>query len=167
MTVLRIGQSAHEPHRACRGGEGEKPLDVRVAPSEPADFAELRGITREGEADHVHGRTVDVLVLRQALSRAVDLEQDGVVLLPSQLLGVLHQLVEEQRDLSLVEVVVAIMEGFPQVEDPRLLRVMDLLPWDILRVIHDLLSNELDDALIEASGTGVGLQPEDTVGVPL
>ena len=166
MTVLRIGQSTHEPHRACRGGEGE-PLDVRVAPSEPTDLAELRGISREGEAGHVHGRTVDVLVLRQALSRAVDLEQDGVVLLLSQLLGVLHQLVEERRDLSLVEVVVPIMEGFPQVEDTRLLRVMDLLPWDILGVIHGLLSNELDDALIEASGTGVGLQPEDTVGVPL
>ena len=40
------------------------------------------------------------------------------------------------------------MEGFPQVEDTRLLRVMDLLPWDILGVIHGLLSNELDDALI-------------------
>ena len=65
-------------------------------------------------------------MLGEALPRLVDLEEDGVVSLAGERLGLMTQLLEERGNGRLLEVLLAVAEGLSEV-DAGLLGSVDLL----------------------------------------
>jgi hypothetical protein len=151
--VLGVGRTPHEPERAGRRLEAES-FRTGLVTFVPRHTTFLGGVAGESKTGDNHVGSVDILVLCEGFTRVVDFEQKGVELHPSTFLGDVKKTVEHRVDGTGLKVLLLVAELLAEVKNTSLFGLVNLLRRLVLGINHCLVSDELQDDVVEFHRAG-------------